>query len=65
MDIVETCPGNTVYLPVEVEGGYLYLGDAHAAQGHGELTANGLEMPSTTTITVHLVKDRPIPGPRI
>ena len=44
MDIIETCPGNTVYLPVFVSGGYLYLGDAHAAMGHGELSASGLEM---------------------
>src|SRR3954451_10229315 len=29
MDIVETCPGNTVYLPVFVPGAFLYLGDAH------------------------------------
>ncbi|MEZ6061937.1 MAG: acetamidase/formamidase family protein [Planctomycetaceae bacterium] len=46
MDIIETCPGNTVYLPVFVEGAYLYLGDAHAAMGHGELSASGLEMPA-------------------
>ena len=39
MDIIEICPGNTVYLPVFVPGGYLYLGDAHAAMGHGELSA--------------------------
>jgi acetamidase/formamidase len=34
MDIVEVCPGNTVWLPVFVSGGFLYLGDAHAAMGH-------------------------------
>src|SRR5207237_553432 len=38
MDIVETCPGHTVYLPVFVPGGWLYVGDAHAAMGHGELS---------------------------
>ncbi len=65
MDIIETCPGNTVYLPIFVSGGYLYLGDAHAAMGHGELSASGLEMPSETTITVNLLKDHTIPGPRI
>ena len=65
MDIIETCPGNVVYLPVFVEGGFLYLGDAHAAMGHGELSASGLEMPSETTITVDLVKHKKIPGPRI
>ncbi|HEV3137247.1 MAG TPA: acetamidase/formamidase family protein, partial [Pirellulales bacterium] len=40
MDIVEVCPGNTMFLPVFVPGGYLYLGDAHAAMGHGELSAS-------------------------
>ena len=65
MDIIETCPGNTVYLPVLVLGGYLYLGDAHAAMGHGELSASGLEMPSETKITVDLIKGKHLPGPRI
>ncbi len=65
MDLVETCPGNTVYLPVSVPGGYLYLGDAHAAMGHGELSASGLEMPSETVIKVDLIKDACLPGPRI
>ena len=54
MDIIEVGPGNIVYLPVFVPGGYLYLGDAHAAMGHGELSASGLEMPAETTITVNL-----------
>ena len=31
-------------------GAYLYLGDAHAAMGHGELSASGLEMASHTII---------------
>ena len=65
MDIIETCPGNIVYLPVFVSGGYLHLGDAHAAMGHGELSASGLEMPSETKITVDLIKGKNLPGPRI
>jgi acetamidase/formamidase len=65
MDIIETCPGNTILLPVFVSGAYLYLGDAHAAMGHGELSATGLEMPAETTITVDLIKGKTIPGPRI
>jgi acetamidase/formamidase len=65
MDIVDVCPGNTIYLPVFVSGGLLYLGDAHAAMGHGELSASGLEMAAEATITVDLVKGRSIPGPRI
>ena len=65
MDIVEVCPGSTIFLPVFVPGGYLYLGDAHAAMGHGELSASGLEMPAESVITVNLLKDKRIPGPRI
>ena len=65
MDIIEVAPGNIIYLPVFVEGGYLYLGDAHAAMGHGELSAAGLEMPAVSTITVDLVKGKKLAGPRI
>ncbi|MFN7925418.1 MAG: acetamidase/formamidase family protein [Bryobacteraceae bacterium] len=65
MDIVETRPGATVHLPVLVPGALLYLGDAHAAMGHGELSASGLEMPALTEITVDLVKGKSIPSPRI
>ena len=65
MDIIETCPGNTIYLPVFVEGAYLYLGDAHATMGHGELSASGLEMAAHTTITVNVIKHKRIPAPRI
>jgi amidase len=65
MDIVETCPGSTIYLPVFVPGAYLYIGDAHAAMGHGELSATGLEMPAATTVTVNLLKQKRISSPRI
>ena len=65
MDIIETAPGAKVVLPVFVEGGLLYLGDAHATMGHGELSATGLEMAAETTITVDLRKNQNLPGPRI
>ena len=65
MDLLEVCPGNIVYLPVFVPGGYLYLGDAHAAQGHGELSATALEMPARTTIRVELIKSASLLSPRI
>jgi acetamidase/formamidase len=35
--------GSKLLLPVEVEGGLLSVGDAHAAQGDGELSNNGIE----------------------
>ena len=65
LDIIEVAPGNTVLLPVYVPGAYLYVGDAHAAMGHGELSASGLEMPATSVITVNLLKNKRLPGVRI
>ncbi len=65
MDIVEVCPGSTIYLPVFVDGAYLYLGDAHAAMGHGELSASGLEMPAESVLTVELITGQRVAGPRI
>lgn len=65
MDLVEVGPGSTVYLPVSVPGGYLYLGDAHAAMGHGELSATGLEMAAQTTITVDVLRNSPLQGVRV
>jgi len=65
MDLIEVCPGNTVHLPVFVPGGLLYVGDAHAAQGHGELSACGLEMPAETVLSIDLAKSKRLAGPRI
>jgi acetamidase/formamidase len=65
MDLIETRPGTTVYLPVSVAGGLLYTGDAHAAMGHGELSASGLEMPALATLTIRLIKRHPLPCVRM
>lgn len=65
LDLVEVCPGSTVFLPVFVPGGFLYLGDAHAAMGHGELSATGLEMAAQTTITIDLVRQARLDGVRV
>ncbi len=65
MDIKEVTEGNTLYLPVYVDGALLHLGDAHAAQGEGELCGTALEMPATVTMTIDLLKGKTIPRPRI
>jgi acetamidase/formamidase len=65
LDLIEVRPDSRVYLPVFVDGGYLYLGDAHAAMGHGELSATGLEMASESTITVDVIPGLTLAGPRI
>ncbi len=65
LDLREVAPGATIWLPVFVPGGLLYIGDAHAAMGHGELSASGLEMPARTCLRVELRKGRTIAWPRI
>jgi amidase len=65
LDLVEVGPGSTIYLPVFVPGGYLYLGDAHAAMGHGELSATGLEMAALTKISVDVVRPGRLSGVRV
>ena len=38
-------PGTTVYFPVQVEGALFSVGDAHAAQGDGEVSGTAIEAP--------------------
>ncbi|MEM1270640.1 MAG: acetamidase/formamidase family protein, partial [Bacteroidota bacterium] len=65
MDLRELSPGATVYLPVQVDGGLLSLGDLHAAMGTAEPTWVSLEAAGRATIRIHLEKDMPLPTPRI
>src|SRR5262245_25581426 len=65
LDLVEVAPGNTIFLPVFVPGGFLFLGDAHAAMGHGELSATGLEMAAQTTLTINLLRGSSLTGIRV
>lgn len=48
--------GVDIYLPVEVEGAGLYLGDVHAKQAYGELSGIALEASSEVKIKVSIVK---------
>lgn len=56
-DLVE---GTSLCLPVSQPGAMLYVGDMHAAQGHGETAGGGLEISGKATIRVELAK-----GPRL
>jgi acetamidase/formamidase len=65
MDCRHLTAGTTLYLPVEVAGGLLSLGDAHAAQGDGEVAISGLECAMRTRIRVDLVRDARLPAPQL
>jgi amidase len=56
LDTEEVCAGSTIYLPVNVEGGLLALGDCHAIQGDGEV--NEVEMRSVVTLSCEVIKGR-------
>ena len=45
MDAPEASVGNTLYLPVNVRGALLYMGDGHAAMGDGEVAGTAVEVP--------------------
>jgi len=47
--------GATVYLPVSHPGGLLFLGDAHAMQGDGELNMAALEISMNIEFSVSLI----------
>ena len=63
MDLIEISAGSTVWLPVEVEGGLLSLGDLHARMGRGEPLGSGLECAGSVTGTVLLARGVHISGP--
>lgn len=65
MDVPDTRPKNTVYLPVRVPGAYFFTGDCHAAQGDGELCGVALEITAKVTIKFELIKGKAIKWPRI
>lgn len=65
MDVPDVCPGNTIYLPVRTPGALFYTGDAHAAQGQGELCGVALEISAKVTLQFDLIKDKAIAWPRI
>jgi|SRR5215472_12096982 len=63
MDFNEVGEGATVYLPVNVVGALLYVGDGHALQGDGELNGNALETSMDVEFTVEVLRDKKIPTP--
>lgn len=59
MDIQEVTIGNTLFLPVFVEGALLHIGDVHAVMGDGEICgAGGIETRATVTLQASL-QERP------
>lgn len=54
LDIRFLCAGSRVFLPVQVEGALLSLGDPHFAQGDGEVCGTAIEVAATATVRIGL-----------
>jgi acetamidase/formamidase len=65
MDVRELCTGATLYLPVLNPGALFSAGDAHAAQGDGEVCINGIECPAEVSLRFHVHRHQPLSGPLI
>jgi acetamidase/formamidase len=65
MDVPDMGPGSITYLPVRSPGARLFIGDAHACQGDGEVCGTAVEYASRTTIHVDLIKSWAIDWPRL
>jgi acetamidase/formamidase len=63
LDYNQIREGTTVYLPVNVPGALLFVGDGHAAQGDGELTGDALETSEHVEFTVNVIRSEPGLGP--
>lgn len=58
-------PGARVYLPVNVPGALLWIGDVHATQGDGELSGTAMEIGADVTVRVDLAPGMGIDTPWI
>lgn len=65
MDVRDLYSGSTLYLPVLNSGALFSAGDAHAAQGDGEVCINGIECPADVTLRFRLHKQRSLAGPLV
>ena len=63
MDVRELCAGATLYLPVLNPGALFSAGDAHAAQGDGEVCINGIECPAEVTLRFQVHRHQSLSGP--
>ena len=64
LDIRDNSVGTKLYLPVEVAGGMLSLGDTHAAQGDGEICGTAIESPMAVSVKIDLIKQANFAFPR-
>ena len=63
MDISRVREGAILIAPVKVKGGGVYVGDAHAMQGDGEIAGHTADIAAVVTLKVKVLKNLNIDGP--
>lgn len=63
MDCKKIVKGSVIYLPVNVKGGLLSMGDIHALMGDGEVFICGLEIAGEITVKISVLKNIKLPTP--
>ena len=63
MDCTRIGAGTTLYLPVNVDGALLAMGDMHAVMGDGEVGVCGVEIAGRIIVRVSVMKDCALPTP--
>jgi acetamidase/formamidase len=64
LDCKELTGGTTLYMPVFHKGGLFFTGDAHAAQGDGEISGSAIETANTAVFQFILHKNKTLKSPR-
>lgn len=65
MDCKKIMKGSTLYLPVNVPGALLSMGDLHAVMADGEIIICGVEIAGDVTVKVNVVKGESFPLPML
>jgi acetamidase/formamidase len=65
MDIKQLVAGATLFLPVLVDGALFSVGDAHAAQGDGEVCVTAVEMMGRVTLRFGVRSGRRLAEPQL
>jgi acetamidase/formamidase len=64
LDVRDLAIGTRIFLPVEVEGALLSIGDTHAAQGDGEVCGTAIETAMKVVVTIDVQRGKAPPYPR-
>lgn len=63
MDTKTIAAGSTLYLPVQVDGGLLGIGDLHAVMNDGEIMVSGVEVSGEVDVTISKVENLAFTNP--